>query len=139
MKTVIKNSAQVPCLPFVQSSRFKVQGLKFKGPTAESGSVKPSQTQSNQIKPPLPLPVKKPVKKWPALRSPFLTILLLTKVVSEGGSSFWLFLTTWSESARRSGALRHTHLKMLQRDLGWICQFERLRFGSISRNSSSVS
>jgi hypothetical protein len=64
-----KKSSQL--LPLFQSSRFKVRCSDAE--SARSKLVKASPTQSNQIKPPLPLPVKKSVKKR---------------------SSFWLFLTT---------------------------------------------
>jgi hypothetical protein len=51
------------------SKHFKGKVLRthrFK--SERSKPVKPSQTQSNQMQPPLPHPVKKSVKKWPALR-----------------------------------------------------------------------
>ena len=56
------------CYLFARDSELTVKSSRFNDLTFQrltsSLPVKPSQTQSSQIKPPLPLLVKKPVKKW---------------------------------------------------------------------------
>jgi hypothetical protein len=51
------------------SKHFKAfQRKSFANSPVQIRAVQASQTQSNQMQPPLPHPVKKSVKKWPALR-----------------------------------------------------------------------
>jgi hypothetical protein len=105
----MKKPAQLLARDFFALHRPTNSALNFVGRAGhiltvrpvQSKPVKASQTESNQIQPPYPLPVKKSVKKRPALRSLCSkTLLGKEDAFDEGESSFWLFLTTASCAIR---------------------------------------